>query len=52
MATETILKSLFKILKTLKCLAEDQSQKGDTRREADNIANKIQLAFIFVDYVE
>ena len=33
MATEAILKSFLKILEALDCIAEDQSQKGDTRRE-------------------
>ena len=48
MATAAILKSVLKILEVLDCIAEDQSQKGDTRREANNIANKMQeLEFIF-----
>ena len=35
------------ILEALEYLAEDQSQKGDTRREANNIVDKIQeLGFI------
>lgn len=48
-ATAAILKSFSKILESLNCIAEDQSQKGDTRREADNIANKMQeLEFVFL----
>ncbi len=41
MATAAILKSFLKILEALECIAEDQSQKGDTRREANNIENKM-----------
>lgn len=49
MATAAILKSYLKILEALECIAEDQSQKGDTRREANNIANKMQeLEFVFL----
>ena len=49
MATAAILKSLLKILEALDCLAEDQRQKGDTRREENNIANKMQeLEFVFM----
>ncbi|KAG7154647.1 putative Zinc finger MYM-type protein 1-like 9, partial [Homarus americanus] len=49
MATAAILKSFLKILEALECIAEDQSQKGDTRREANNIANKMQeLEFVFM----
>ncbi len=45
MATSAILKSFLKILEALECTAEDQSQKGDTRREA----NKMQaLEFVFM----
>ena len=41
--------SFLKILEALECVAEDQSQKGDTRREANNIANKMQeLEFVFM----
>ena len=48
MTTAAIVKSFLKIL-VLDCIAEDQSQKGDTRREANNIANKMQLLeFIFM----
>ena len=33
----------------MECLAEDQSLKGDTRRQADNIANKMQEhEFVFL----
>lgn len=49
MATAAILKSFLKILEALECIAEDQSQKGDTRTEAGNIANKMQeLEFVFM----
>ena len=49
MATAAILKSFLKILEALDCIVEDQSQKEDTRREADNIANKMQeLEFVFM----
>lgn len=49
MATAAILKSFLKILEALECIAEDWSQKGDTRREANNIANKMQeLEFVFM----
>ena len=49
MATAVVLKKILKILEALDCIAEDQSQKGDTRREANNIANKMQeLEFIFM----
>ena len=49
MATAAILKSFLKILEVLDCIAGDQSQKGDTRREANNIANKMQeLEFVFM----
>lgn len=48
-ATEAILKSFPQILEALECLQEDHSQKGDTRREAENIANKMQeLEFAFM----
>ena len=47
MTTAAIVKSFLKI-PVLDCIAEDQSQKGDTRREANNIANKMQLLeFVF-----
>ena len=39
MATAAILKSFLKIFEALAPIAEDQSQRGDTRREANNIAN-------------
>ncbi|XP_038637303.1 zinc finger MYM-type protein 1-like [Scyliorhinus canicula] len=49
MATAAILKSFLKILEALECIAEDQSQKGDARREANNIADKMQeLEFVFM----
>ncbi len=49
MATAAILKSFLKILEALECIAEEQSQKEDTRREANNIENKMQeLEFIFM----
>ncbi len=49
MATAAISKSFLKILEALECIAEDQSQKGDTRREANNISNKMQeLEFVFM----
>ena len=35
------LKYFLKILGPLECIAKDQSQKGDTRREAHNVANKM-----------
>lgn len=48
-ATEAILKSHPQIIEALECLQEDQSQKGDTRREAENIAKKMQeLEFAFM----
>ena len=48
-ATEAILKSHPQILKALECIQEDQSQIGDTKREAENIAKKIQeLEFAFM----
>ena len=49
MATAAILKYFLKILETLDCIAKDQSQKGDSRREANNIANMMQeLEFLFM----
>ena len=42
MTTTEILKSFLKILEALDCVAEDQSREGDTRREANNMANKMQ----------
>ena len=43
-----------KIVVALECIAKDRSQKGDTRREANNIANKMhELEFNFyVEYLE
>ena len=38
MATAVILKCFLTIFEALDCIAEDQSQKGDTRKEANNIA--------------
>ena len=47
MTTGAILKSFLKILEALEYIAEDQSQKGDARREANYIADKIQeLGFV------
>ena len=47
MTTGAILKYFLKILEPLEYIAEDQSQKGDARREANNIADKIQeLGFV------
>ncbi len=49
MATAAILKSFLKILEALEYIAEDQSQKGNTRREANNIANKMhELEFVLM----
>ncbi len=49
MATAAILKYFLKILEALECIAEDKSQKGNTRREANNISNKMQeLEFVFM----
>ena len=39
MATAVILKSFLTILEALDCIAKDQLQKGDTRKEANIIAN-------------
>ena len=47
MATAANLKSFLKILEALACIAEDQSQKGDTRREANNITNKMEHDWTF-----
>ncbi|XP_065664785.1 zinc finger MYM-type protein 1-like [Hydra vulgaris] len=48
-ATEAILKSHPQILKSLECIQEDQTQKGDTRGEAENFAKKMQeLEFAFM----
>ena len=49
MATAAILKSFLKILEALEYIGEDQSQKGDARREENNIADKMQeLEFVFM----
>ena len=49
MATAAILKSYLKILEALEYIAEDKSQKGDARREANNISYKRQeLEFVFM----
>ena len=49
MATAAIFKSFLKIFEVLEYIGEDQSQKGDARREANNIADKMQeLEFIFM----
>ena len=42
MATAAILNSFLKSLEALDLIADDQSQKGDTRRETNNIAHKMQ----------
>ena len=48
-AIEAILKSYPQIIEALQYLQEDYSQKGYTRREAENIANKMQeLEFAFM----
>ena len=48
-ATAEILKSFLKILEALDRIAEEQSQKVDARREANNIGNKTQeLEFVFM----
>lgn len=49
MATSAILESYSKIVDALESIAEDQSQKGETIQEAENIANKMQeLEFVFM----
>uniref|UniRef100_A0A8C3HPZ8 Uncharacterized protein n=1 Tax=Chrysemys picta bellii TaxID=8478 RepID=A0A8C3HPZ8_CHRPI len=48
-ATSAILESYSKIVDALESIAEDQSQRGETIREAENIANKMQeLEFVFM----
>ena len=48
-AIEAILKSYPQTTEALEYLQEDYSQKGDTRREAENIANEMQeLEFAFM----
>uniref|UniRef100_G3TY18 TTF-type domain-containing protein n=1 Tax=Loxodonta africana TaxID=9785 RepID=G3TY18_LOXAF len=48
-ATSAILESYPQILDALDDIAEDQTQKGDTRREAANIANRMQtLEYVFM----
>ena len=48
-AIEAILMSHPQIIEALEYLQEDYSQKADTRREAENIVNKIQkLEFAFM----
>lgn len=48
-ATAAIINYFFKILEAWEDLSDDQLQKGDTRREAKNIANKMQeLEFVFM----
>ena len=42
MIIEAILNLSLKILETLEYLVEDQSQKGDARKEANNLAHKMQ----------
>ena len=49
MATAAILKSFLEILEALEYISEDQPQKGDARREANNIADEMQeLEFFFI----
>jgi hypothetical protein len=44
-----ILESYSKIVDALEGIADDQSQKEETIREAENLANKMQeLAFVFM----
>ena len=40
MATEAALNSYFNILDALDCVAEDNTQKRDARKEAESIENK------------
>ena len=48
-ATAVIINSYFKILDALEYLSDDQLKNCDTRREAKNIANKMQeLEFVFM----
>ena len=48
-ATAAIIKSYSQIVEALENLSDDQLQKGETRREARNIANKMQeLEFVFM----
>ena len=49
MAKAEILKSFLKVLEAIEYIAQDQSQKGDARREANNIADKMQeLELLFM----
>ncbi|XP_075396922.1 zinc finger MYM-type protein 1-like [Tenrec ecaudatus] len=41
-ATSAILESYTQILEALEDIVEDPAQKGNTRREAENLANKMQ----------
>ena len=46
---EAIIKSYPQIIEALEYLQDDYPQKGDTRRDAVNIANKMQdLEFAFM----
>lgn len=48
-STSAIMKSYRNIVEALDCIAEDQTQKGETRREAENLANKMEeLEFVFM----
>ena len=47
--TAGILKYIFNILEAVEGIAEDQSETGQTRREAKNIVNKmLELEYIFM----
>ena len=49
LATSAMLKSFLEILQALDCVSEDQSQKGDSGREANIIFDKMQeLEFVFM----
>ena len=41
-ATEAIKKSFAKILEALESLADDDTQKGETRQEAEGLINRMQ----------
>ena len=41
-ATEAIKKSFGKLLEALECLADDDTQKGETRQEAEGLINRMQ----------
>lgn len=48
MATSAILESYLKIIDALESIADDLSQKGETRQEAENIAR----VCVYVGHVE